>query len=225
MDTLRIAELLQPFLRWELSDRQLTSISIYIDVLVKWNQRINLTAIREHDQIVTRHFGESLFAAQALFPKGCPIVPSQWRVGMSLETGLASNDSTVIDLGSGAGFPGLPLKIWTPGIRLTLIESNHKKSTFLKEVARTLALECVEVFSGRAEVFTTATADMVTLRAVERFENILPIATSLVKPSGRLALLIGGGQIDAARRIALQWQEPMDVPLSTARVLLVGRKV
>src|SRR5947209_1896170 len=111
MEKARVAELLRPFLTSDLSDRQLGSISMYIDILVRWNQRMNLTAVRQPEEMVTRHFGESLFGAQHLFPPG---------VGASI----------VLDVGSGAGFPGLPIKIWAPTIRLTLIESNHKKATF-----------------------------------------------------------------------------------------------
>src|SRR5262249_31150539 len=101
-----------------------------------------------------------------------------------------ANDS-LIDIGSGAGFPGLAIKIWVPELHVTLIESNQKKATFLREVCRTLTLTNVDVFDSRAEDFRGACADIVTMRAVERFDLILPIAASLVAPGGRLALLIG----------------------------------
>jgi 16S rRNA (guanine527-N7)-methyltransferase len=244
MEKTRIAELLRPFLTWDLSDRQLGSISIYIDILLKWNQRMNLTAVRESDEIVTRHFGESLFAAQALFPahlgtaapESLPRAQSrgpadrrlatQTRASGSTSDEAVSNATTVVDVGSGAGFPGLPIKIWTTEILLTLIESNHKKATFLREVVRTLPLEGVEVFSGRAESFPAASADVVTLRAVERFEDILPIVTALVRYKGRLALLIGNSQIEQAKSAArdLEWQAAIRVPLSNNRALLVGKK-
>jgi 16S rRNA (guanine527-N7)-methyltransferase len=205
MEKARIAELLRPFLTSDLSDRQLGSISMYIDILARWNQRMNLTAVRQPEDIVTRHFGESLFAAQHLFATDAVA-------------------STVVDVGSGAGFPGLPIKIWAPTIRLTLIESNHKKATFLKEVVRALGLEEVEVFAGRAEDFTVFTADVVTLRAVERFADILPIAAGLVKTEGRLALLIGSSQIEQAKIVNtdIEWQAPVQVPLSNNRLLLCG---
>jgi 16S rRNA (guanine527-N7)-methyltransferase len=208
MDKARIAELLRPFLTWPLSERQLGDISTYIDILLRWNQRINLTAVRQPEEIVTRHFGESLFAAQHLFPAN----------------GHARMAGRGVDVGSGAGFPGLPIKIWAPEIGLTLIESNHKKATFLKEVVRTLGLEGVEVFTGRAETFPTASADVVTLRAVERFDSVLPTATGLVKPRGRLALLIGISQVEQARAIATQveWQSSIPVPQANYRVLLSG---
>lgn len=117
------------------------------------------------------------------------------------------------------------MKIWVPDIQLTLIESNYKKATFLKEVIRALALE-VEVFTGRAEDFPSSSADLITLRAVERFEKILPIAAGLVRPGGCLVLLIGSSQILQAKAIAngLDWQEPIPVALSDSRILLVGKR-
>jgi len=112
VDTAAIAHLLGPFV--ELEKSQLGNISIYIDLLLKWNARINLTAVRNPEEIVTRHFGESFFAAQLLLPSGL--------------------EGAVIDLGSGAGFPGLPLAMFAPAIQVTLIESNHRKAAFLNEV-------------------------------------------------------------------------------------------
>lgn len=224
MEKTRIAELLRPFLTWDLSDRQLGSISIYIDILLKWNQRMNLTAVRESDEIVTRHFGESLFAAQELFPAHVGTAAPRASGGTRDE---AKRDAlTVVDVGSGAGFPGLPIKIWAAQIRLTLIESNHKKATFLKEAVRTLGLEAVDVFDGRAETFPAASAEVVTLRAVERFEDVLPIAAGLAKLGGCLALLIGNTQIERAKAgvMDLRWEAAIPVPLSNNRVLLIAEK-
>src|SRR5246127_5639787 len=121
-----------------LTAAQLQSISTYIDILQRWNARINLTAIRDEEEIVTRHFGESLFAAAHLFPLCSPVIS-------------VVKDSKVADVGSGAGFPGIPIKLWAPEISLTLIESNHKKATFLKEVTRALTLTGVDIQTPRAE--------------------------------------------------------------------------
>jgi len=166
-----------------------------------------MTAVREPEEIVTRHFGESLFVARCLFSAN--------------DERQATND--VLDIGSGAGFPGLPIKIWAPQLQLTLIESNQKKATFLHEVIRSLTLTDVDVFSGRAEHFT-GTGDVVTLRAVERFDRTLPILRRLLAPDGRLALLIGEGQAAQARELLpdLAWLDPIPVPQSSKRILMLG---
>ena len=273
MDTRHIADLLQPFLaapvpataskelpfragfsprepalsgsRREsavLSETQLQNISMYIDILLRWNARINLTAVRQPEHIVTRHFGESLFAACHLFPD--PRVRTDTpAAGPQYERSERLPAPSVLDIGSGAGFPGLPLKIWAPEIHLTLIESNHKKATFLREVIRALTLTDVDVFPGRAENFVAdadaippdlagkhiskpspPSGNVVTLRAVERFDSALPVAARLVSPGGRLVLLIGQSQISRALALAphFRWQDPLSIPLSSARVLLVG---
>jgi 16S rRNA (guanine527-N7)-methyltransferase len=183
MNAARIAELLAPFIGEHDAPALFANISTYIDILVRWNARINLTAIRDPEQIVTRHFGESLFLARNLF------------------VGTAAVPSTLADLGSGAGFPGIPIKLWAPSIALTLIESNHKKAAFLREIARSLTLTDIDIQNARAETLPPAAFDVVTLRAVERFEGALPVAARLLKPQGRLALLIGSAQISQARSL------------------------
>jgi 16S rRNA (guanine527-N7)-methyltransferase len=212
MDIGRISDLLQPFLQGPLAPVQLTGISIYIDLMSRWNQRINLTAVRDPEAMVTRHFGESLFAAQQLFS------------GTSGASRSAATGARVVDVGSGAGFPGLPIKLWAPDIRLTLIESNQKKAAFLREVARTLKLPDVDVFSRRAEDFQRGTADVVTLRAVEQFESVLPTTARLAAPGGRLALLIGEAQVEKAQHAlpSLTWNPPLVIPGSLSRVLAIG---
>ena len=251
MDTARIAELLDPFFRAPvgsssqfnhsqaakagvqskaLSIAQLQRISTYIDVLQRWNARINLTAIRAPEDIVTRHFGESLFAARHLFPAGQAEVGGraalQGRTRSREEIGaLAPGIPTLADVGSGAGFPGLPLKLWAPHVALTLIESNHKKATFLREVTRALTLTDVDIQNTRAEALAQTSFDTVTLRAVERFEAVLPTAAGLVTPSGRLALLISSAQEHLAYSTlpGLNWSVPIPIPQSRSRILLVGQ--
>jgi 16S rRNA (guanine527-N7)-methyltransferase len=261
MHPARIAELLDPFLRapkgtseqspQALSMAQLQHISTYIDILIRWNARINLTAIRDEEDIVTRHFGESLFAARHLFPSA-PRVPtaalaveakrSEGTSGYSKVANPRSSVTastptvpdaqrlapdahfSVADLGSGAGFPGLPIKIWASQISLTLIESNHKKAAFLSEVTRALTLTNVDIQNARAESLAPATFNLVTLRAVERFESILPTAASLLAPAGRLALLIGSAQQPQAQASlpTLVWSHPIAVPNSRSRILLIA---
>ena len=213
MDAPRIAHLLQSFLEEDvLSETQLHNISTYIDILQSWNARINLTAIRDPDEMVTRHFGESLFAARSLFPNRAAHSATSVKV---LE---------VAYIGSGAGFPGIPLKLWAPEISLTLIESNHKKATFLREVTRALTLTDINIQNTRAESLTAKRFDVVTLRAVEHFESTLPIAATLLNPNGRLALLIGSSQLPTAQASlsSLNWHKPMPVPTSKSRILAVG---
>jgi 16S rRNA (guanine527-N7)-methyltransferase len=249
MDPARINALLSPFLAMPLAPTQLEAFATYLDLLLRWNARLNLTAVRDAESIVKRHYGESLFAASRL---------------------LSTNDSLrAIDVGSGPGFPGLPMKIFCPGLRLTLIESQHKKVTFLREVIRALHLEETDVYAGRAQDFPDpGQADLVTMRAVERFDEILPVAVSLLgkgevapgsRPaasagdargpgvgegggdasstgcpilseakgggvSPRLGLLIGASQVDAAHHLApnFHWNEPVSIPQSSARIVLIG---
>jgi 16S rRNA (guanine527-N7)-methyltransferase len=213
-----------------LSPAQLQSISTYIDILLRWNSRINLSAIRDPDQIVTRHFGESLFAARCLLPLTTRAATFVGTAALSYpaERGPAADGppTAVADLGSGAGFPGLPIKLWAPRISLTLIESNQKKATFLREVARALTLTDVNIQNKRAEELSSTTFDLVALRAVESFETILPVAASLVGPGGRLALLIGNAQLDTARSTLpqLAWSNPEPIPVSRNRVLVVANR-
>ena len=251
----RIAELLQPFLsdscdsessrrpgqacpersRREpavLSPAQLDRISTYIDLLIRWNSRINLTAIRDPEEIITRHFGESLFAARHLFPEE-DFFQGHTREGHDFSRANAGSQRNgalapevrihLADLGSGAGFPGIPIKLWAPAIALALIESNHKKATFLREVVRSLTLTNVDIQKTRAETITQ-TYDVVTLRAVEHFGDALRVAARLITPTGRLSLLIGSSQLNEAHSTLPQfaWQPPVPVPQSRSRILLMG---
>jgi 16S rRNA (guanine527-N7)-methyltransferase len=245
MHPARISELLQPFLSpisnpchsesgrrpgeepAVLSNNQLQHISTYIDLLLRWNARINLTAIRNEEEIVTRHFGESLFAARHLFPGPSSAHSAASAVKDfdfdSAEARSPKAEARVADVGSGAGFPGIPIKLWAPNITLTLIESNHKKATFLREVVRSLTLTGIDIQNTRAEAITQ-TFDVVTLRAVEHFAEILPVAARLLAPTARLALLIGSSQLNDAHSAlpALSWQNPIPVPESKSRILLIG---
>lgn len=269
MQASRIEELLDPFLgppdARRLTPDALHLISTYIDILQRWNARINLTAIRSDEEIVTRHFGESLFIARHLFPKRKnrtrvphfgPVLPEvgipsagsdslaekEFRTSKKIEAAgdrrettanderrrtndaTGATDVTVADIGSGAGFPGLPIKLWAPEIKLTLIESNHKKATFLRETVRALTLTNVDIQNIRAESLANAAFNVVTLRAVERFHSILPIASSLIAPGGRLALLIGKAQLPQAQATlpTLSWSPAIPIPHSDSRVVAIA---
>ncbi len=219
MDTAHIADLLEPFIEQPLPPSALEHISTYINLLIRWNARINLTAIRNEEEIVTRHFGESLFLARHLFPSGEEVTGHRLPPIARL--------THVLDIGSGAGFPALPVKLWAPQIQLTLVESNHKKAAFLREVARSLTLTDVNVFADRAEVLAAdpdfSRAEIVTLRAVESFATILPQAVALLRPRGTLALLIGSGQLPQLHNLHnMEWNPSISIPESTKRVLSIG---
>jgi len=211
MDVAAIRDLLAPYLPVaEVDavpnyDALLASVATHLELLIRWNQRMNLTAVRSPEEMVTRHFGESLFAARE----------------------LCSRDSqlALIDVGSGAGFPGLPIKYWAPQLQLTLIESHGKKATFLREVGRALHLTDFTVLNARAESVSLC-APLVTLRAVEHFDQALPSAARLVTPNGTLATLIAEPQL--ARALSLLppgTHSTIDLPNSEQRILLTWQAI
>ena len=199
-----LTDLLRPFLKKPLSTEQVKQVVTYLDLLLKWNAKISLTALRDPEEIVQRHFGESFFAA---------------------EHAEVAQASTLIDVGSGAGFPGLAMAILAPQTQTTLIESQQKKVAFLREVVRALQLRNISVYAGRAEE-SKLKSQIVTMRAVEKFETALPIAASLVDPEGKLALLIGASQAEIARRspLSLVWLDALSIPKSRERILLIGKR-
>ncbi len=241
MDAARITTLLAPFLgENDLDQTVVANISMYIDILQRWNQRVNLSAIRDPEQIVTRHFGESLFAARHLFPRsthvgtatlGCPAQQSSAATIRGIgspevrQESEASAPTTLADVGSGAGFPGIPIKLWATAISLTLIESSHKKAAFLREIVRVLTLTDTNIQNTRAETLTPNAFDVVTLRAVERFDKVLPIAARLLKPGATLALLIGAAQFPQATTCLQDYSfaAPIPIPKSESRILAIAQ--
>jgi 16S rRNA (guanine527-N7)-methyltransferase len=169
LSTERIAELLAPYLGESTPSPHLyTQLSEYLDLLLRWNARTNLTAIREPEEIVRRHFGESLFAAVHL-----------------------QAATTLLDFGSGAGFPGLPTQLYHPTLNVTLAESQGKKASFLREAVRTLGLT-TEVFASRVESMPIARKfHIVTMRAVDNMEAARAAALPRVSPGGYLITLAG----------------------------------
>jgi 16S rRNA (guanine527-N7)-methyltransferase len=201
MEAALIRDLLAPFVpATELDDALIACVQTHLDLLLRWNLQMNLTALRTPEEIVTRHFGESLFAASQLFPHDASL--------------------RLFDLGSGAGFPGLAMKYWAPQLKLTLIESHGKKATFLREVGRALQLTDFAVLNARAETVSER-ADMVTMRAVEHFDQALPAALCLLAPGGSLALLIGEAQRGRALALLPDGKaESISLPASDQRILL-----
>jgi len=191
----RIAALLAPYL--DVPPAILPQLSAYLDLLLKWNARTNLTAIREPEEIVRRHFGESLFAAAHLEP--C---------------------ETLLDLGSGAGFPGLPIALLRPEIRVTLAESQGKKAAFLREAARTLGLS-VEVWGNRAEALPPERRfDTVALRAVDNMAAALTAAEQ--RATRQLLLLTSVASMPALLTFPCQTQIP--IPDAQNRILLAATR-
>ena len=171
VSTDRIATLLTPYLTTtSIPGTLYKNLSTYLDLLLKWNARTNLTAIRDPEEIVQRHFGESLFAGIHLAQRLPP-------------------EATILDFGSGAGFPGLPIQLLHPSLKITLAESQNKKSTFLREVIRTLNLP-TEVHAARAETLPpTRLFDAIALRAVDNMPHALAAAKPRLTPNGLLAVL------------------------------------
>jgi 16S rRNA (guanine527-N7)-methyltransferase len=168
-----LESLLQPYLPAGVPAGIAEKLSAYLDLLLKWNARTNLTAIRQPEEMVRRHFGESLFAG-SLVPEGA---------------------ETMLDLGSGGGFPGIPIQILRPEIAVTLAESQGKKAAFLREAVRTLGL-ATEVWADRAEKLT-GSFDIVAMRAVDKMQEMIPVAERLIRLGGHMMLLTTRAQVEA----------------------------
>jgi 16S rRNA (guanine527-N7)-methyltransferase len=187
------------------TDAQIAQIQQYMSLLLKWNDAMNLTAIRDPLEILYRHFCESMFGA-TLIPVGF---------------------GRLADVGSGGGFPGLPLKIVCPELEVCLIDSNVKKATFLAEVVRELALPEARVLVSRYEELDEEITplDVVCSRAVGEFGHFLKWAASEKIGARTVMLWIGGRDLDEARASKdWYWNEPVAIPQSLRRFILVGRR-
>lgn len=186
-------------------DDQVLQIQQYIKMLLAWNDKVNLTAIRDPLEILYRHFCESMYAA----------------ISVPVEAGRLA------DVGSGGGFPGLPLKISRPGLRVFLVESNLKKATFLAEVIRELGLTDAQVIVRRYEELgeEIAPLDFVCSRALGDFPGFLKWAHSEQIAAKEVILWIGARDLAEIQKTDIwKWREPIPVPNSLQRVLLVGSR-
>ena len=187
------------------NDQQVLQIQQYIKILLQWNEKINLTAIRDPLEILNRHFCESMYAA----------------VAVSMENGRLA------DVGSGGGFPGIPLKIIRPDLQVFLIESNIKKATFLAEVIRELGLTDTRVMVSRYEELgeEVAPLDFACSRALGEFSAFLEWARSDQIAAKQVILWIGARDLAEIQKVRTwEWREPIPVPNSLRRLLLAGTK-
>ena len=176
----------------ELTEPQIASLEQHYDLLRRWNRIINLTSVRTIEETVERHYCESVFAA--------------WQLP---ETGVA-----IADVGSGAGFPGIPVAIARPRCSVALIESHQRKAAFLREASRNLAN--VRVIARRAEDVSER-FDWVVSRAV-RFADI---AGALKRLGGNAEILTG--EVRASDLPGFEWQAPVRVPWGEHRYVWIGR--
>ena len=150
----------------ELTEEQLNSLDIYCKYLLEYNSHTNLTAIKEEEQVYLKHFYDSLTFIKAID---------------------LTNINNLIDVGTGAGFPGMVLKIIYPNVEVTLLDSNNKKITFLQELSKKLNLDKINFFHGRAEDFcqkNRESFDVVTARAVSNMTTLTELCMPLTKVGG-----------------------------------------
>jgi 16S rRNA (guanine527-N7)-methyltransferase len=187
------------------TEAQCHAIRAYISLLLRWNESISLTTITDAEEILSFHFGESLFALHA--------VPIQ--------------NGRLADVGSGAGFPGLALKVGQPLLKLALLEPNQKKATFLHEVARELRLDDVEVLRTQFQSLPHEIGQFkfITARALGSHTELVEFANRRLVNSGKVILWLGDEDTSAVKRIeSLHWEDPVLIPGSKRRFLFVGRK-
>lgn len=183
-------------LQLDLTPQQRAQLARHFATLRRWNRRINLTRITKPREIAERHFGESLFVAKS----------------------IKEEAGTLLDVGSGAGFPGVPLGITKPRFQVTLAEPVGKKVAFLKEIAR--SVENITVFHGRLEEVESHFA-WATVRALAT----RPLLKELARIADRVVLLIGESDArDIVSSPLFGWKAPTRLPWGRERVLLMGHK-
>ncbi|MGC1383274.1 MAG: 16S rRNA (guanine(527)-N(7))-methyltransferase RsmG [Candidatus Acidiferrales bacterium] len=187
------------------SDLLCVQVQTYMALLLEWNQRVSLTTVTDPIAIVKFHFGESMFAASAV-----PI-----------------RNGRLADVGSGPGFPAIPLSMACDELFTTPIESNSKKSTFLAEVTRRLSLRSVTPFRGRMEDFPLREAnfDWITARALGMHSELVTWASkALTSPDGQLVMWLGESDAEIVSRTSnWNWHDPIQIPGSDHRCLLIGK--
>src|SRR5580658_6189780 len=185
------------------STRLCDQIRVYIDLLLRWNQKTSLTTVTDPAEILRFHFGESLLAVATV-----PI-----------------RHGRLADVGSGAGFPAVPIRMVSAGLSAILIESNQKKATFLMETARALELDNVDVRRSRMDSVSLAEAkvDFITARALGIDDTFLKWAHNSLNLRGSVVLWLGATDADAiSRKSGWKWGDSIRIPQSDRRVILAG---
>ncbi len=199
----RLTELLADTGLGMLDAEEARLFEIYFSLLIRWNARVNLTSVRSQEGILSRHFMESIACARA----------------------LPAEVSTLLDFGSGGGFPGIPIAICRPEIAVTLAESQGKKAAFLQEAVRTLRIHAV-VHAQRAENLGSG-FDCVVLRAVDKMLEAVEAAVHLIAPGGSLVLMTTGAEFEMLKGAAgpeLCWEQTIQLPGSFDRLLALGNR-
>jgi 16S rRNA (guanine527-N7)-methyltransferase len=190
------ADWFSQLLREYLSDPQIDQLYLHYELLLRWNERMNLTTVKPGPEMVLRHYCESLFFA-AHFP-------------------VQKSAISVLDLGSGAGFPGIPIAVLRPSWRVTLVESNHRKAVFLREATRHLGN--IAIYPQRIEQVTDR-ADWVVSRAVE-LNSVLVTATRIASHVG---LMLSDEDFSAIHNeFGIAWAEPVRLPWGDRKLCVYG---
>lgn len=184
-------------------EQMIGRIREYVSCLLQWNAKISLTTVTNPDEILRVHFGESFFAASA--------------------AGIVKG--RVADIGTGAGFPGIPVRMVSELIELTLVEPNAKKAAFLAEVIRRLEITRVKIIRCRMEDAPKEMKelDFVVSRALGNYEELLEWSKSRFSQNGQLVLLVGESEVGRlGRRPNWMWRAAIKVPNTRERYVLVG---
>ncbi len=203
----------------DLTEQQLEQFSMYYSILIEWNSKMNLTGITKREEVYEKHFYDSVSASLAAH----------------------FNDVvTVCDVGAGAGFPSIPLKICFPHLHITIVDSLNKRITFLKQLVKELNLENVSLHHDRAETFARKrefreSFDLVTARAVAKLSVLSELCLPLVKRNGTFLVMKGPNvheEIEEADRalsvlggvISRQVKTELPVEESDRTILVIAKK-
>jgi 16S rRNA (guanine527-N7)-methyltransferase len=179
-----------------LAEGQRTQLLKHYSMLCRWNQRLNLTRITEPRKAARLHYAESLFGASFI-----------------------SGERTLLDIGSGAGFPAIPLAVARPDVQVTALDANQKKSLFLKEAKDELGLDNLKVITSRLEDIDWAGFELLTSRALDRAEVVLRLVIERLSPSQRLMLYCGPDLVAKLEGEVTYRIERHPIPHSEARLI------